>query len=71
MLLEKCLNGSVRLAGSDFSRHGRVEVCLGGDWGTVCNETVDSAAASVICRQLGFSPYGRHYSIPYNTYIWR
>lgn len=56
-----CTNGTVRLAGSDFARHGRVEVCVNGSWGTICETFWDNVDASVICKQLGFSPYGNYY----------
>ncbi len=38
---------------------GRVEVCSGGRYGTVCDDYWTNQAASVACRQLGFSPYGK------------
>ena len=38
---------------------GRVEVCVGGRYGTVCNDNSWSYQdASVVCSQLTFSHYG-------------
>ena len=37
---------------------GRLEVCIGRTWGTVCNEGWSNVEASVACRELGYSPTG-------------
>jgi len=44
----------VRLEGSLFNYTGRVEVRKGnGEWGTVCDDSFDHNAASVVCNMLG------------------
>ena len=52
----------MRLAGTNYSTIGRIEVCQNGTWGIVqdCDlSTFSDAEASIVCKHIGYSPYGK------------
>lgn len=52
----QCEDGQLRLSGESPYR-GRVEICKGSVWGTVCYANgFSSNDAAVICRMLGYQP---------------
>ena len=48
----------MRLQDGNTAGEGRVEVCVGGVWGTVCDDSWDATDASVVCKQLNYSRFG-------------
>ena len=54
-----CSDGDVRLVGGGTKNEGNVQICYRNAWGSVCDDSWDSSDSNVVCRQLGFQPYGR------------
>ena len=55
-----CEEGAVRIADGLIENEGRLEVCVGGVWGSVCDDGWDKTDAHVACQQLGFSELGNN-----------
>ena len=50
-----CEDNDVRLVNGRVAGQGRIEICYGNQWGTVCSDSLDETEAEVICRQLDFN----------------
>ena len=77
VVLGSCSDGDIRLVDELSPTSGRVEVCFGGIWGTVCgvNNVQDNIDywsdrdAAVACRQLGFDDRGTQNYTHINQHI--
>ena len=56
---------AIRLTYGNIPTIGRLEVCSGGHWGTVCSHGTTSATATVACRQLNHAAIGKNFATPY------
>ena len=71
---EMCFDGELRLRDGFDENQGRVEICFGGVWGTICSDGPGWAEgglmnAAVVCQQLGLVPssqQGMRYSCSYS-----
>ena len=48
----------MRLNGGSIEQEGRVEVCINGVWGSICDYGWDKTDAHVVCKQLGYAELG-------------
>ena len=56
--VKECSDGSLRLVGGETEAEGRVEICMGGVWGTICNDHWSKEDTDVVCDQLGLLSSG-------------
>ena len=59
--IASCTDGVVELYNGVGTIYGLVRYCVNGTWSHLCgdiNSKVDNNLASVICSELGYSPYG-------------
>lgn len=64
--IENCHHGEVKLVGSNYNNTGTVAVCVNDQWVGVCENGLNNADGSVICRQLGYTAYGNCNIIVYS-----
>ena len=58
-----CSDGTIQLADGLIEQEGRVEVCIDGVWGTVCDDGWDKTDVHVACQQLGHPELGTYKTI--------
>ena len=60
LLTVACTDNAIRLSDGRTELEGRVEVCLDGVWGTVCNDPWSMENTAVVCSQLNIGKWNPH-----------
>ena len=60
--MKECDDGAVRLVDGERETEGRVEICLGEVWGTICNDHWSEEDTMVLCQELGLKSSGIAYT---------
>ena len=58
-----CAYGELRLIGGTNELEGRLEVCIDGQFGSICDDFWSVADANTACLQMGFAGVGKHTQI--------
>ena len=53
-----CVDGTVNITGESSAMKGKVEVCKGGEWWSICHGGWGFREAAVVCSQLGYPAEG-------------
>lgn len=53
-----CMDGEIRLVGGRNENEGRLEVCINGVWGYVCDNNWSELDGQVVCNELGINTTG-------------
>ena len=62
-----CAHGDARLVNGPNLLEGRVEVCVGIRWGTVCDPVWTINDARVVCRQDGLPWKGKYLTVLFDS----
>ncbi len=53
-----CTNGDIKLTDGDSEFMGTVQICINGNYRTICDDGWSVNDAAVVCKQLGYSTLG-------------